>query len=262
MRSFSTTWIVPLFLPFVLALFRRALPRNTSAELAVADDDRSLPYGVAGAIMWALGLVIAVGGFYLLRFANVLIASMDRVDSNAVALFTAYPTPWIWMFFPGFACLILPWLTVLALLRRFGYAGQAARIVVKGNQQMGLNGERLMGWLAYCLVCPIGIFTVLALPMHLKVFPDELHLTHYRHWALVVFRFADARRAYIVDGYTLRDGSFQPHWDLLIDFADGRRLSGNAVGDGGTVPSEELVSILLGRSGLQPEHVRTVDDIR
>jgi len=76
-----------------------------------------------------------------------------------------------------------------------------------------------------------------------------------------LFRFADATHVYAIDGYYLRDGSFEPHPDLLIDFADGRRLSANAVGDGGTVPSQELVDILPERTHLHAVHVKTESDI-
>jgi hypothetical protein len=71
----------------------------------------------------------------------------------------------------------------------------------------------------------------------------------------------DARRLTIVDGYRLRDGSLHAAKDVLIDFSDGRRLQGNAVGDGGTSVPEDLLGLLIAKTGLTPEHALTRDDV-
>jgi hypothetical protein len=159
-------------------------------------------------------------------------------------------------------CLILPWITTLWLIRRFGYQGHAAEIVAEGNQKMGWDGERIMRWFVWGVIVPVAFFNVLAVPVHLSVGEDAVRVTHYAHLRPEVFRFEDARGAYTTDGYLLRDGSFQTHPDLFIDFADGRRLDANAVGDGGTVPPQKLVNLLLARTHLEPAHVRTESDIR
>jgi hypothetical protein len=76
-----------------------------------------------------------------------------------------------------------------------------------------------------------------------------------------VFPLNQAKRATLVDGYRLRDGSFQQKRDLYIDFADGRRLDVNAAGDGGTQIDNATVELLLARTGLQASHVSTVEDL-
>jgi hypothetical protein len=246
-----TYLLVSTVLPVVYSLFRRYAPRDPQAE-SVEDDGRRLPYGAAGACMWALGLLIAVGGFYGLAGINRLWGSFDQQS-----ILRIYPTKFIWAFAPGFAALLLPWLITLWGLRRLGYKAQAAEIVLEGNKKVGWNGERVMHWLGWGVVAPIVAFTIAAIPMHLSVLPDSVRVTHYAHVRPEVFYFVDATQAYAIDGYYLRDGSFERHPDLLIDFADGRRLSANAVGDGGTVPSQQLVNTLLERTGLQAVHVKT-----
>lgn len=62
-------------------------------------------------------------------------------------------------------------------------------------------------------------------------------------------------------GYRLRDSSFHPARDVVIDFADGRRLRANSVGDGGTSVREDLMKLLISKTGLNPEHTATLDDI-
>jgi MFS family permease len=256
MSRFLIPFAVSFAVPLVFSVFRRWAPRDRLAE-TVNDDGRRLPYGVAGACMWFLGVLIAFGGFFLLRLANRVWGSLDHQATLSV-----YPVAAIWAFLPGFAALTLPWLTTLWLMRRFGYAVQAAEIVAKGNEKMNLDGERVMHGLTWGVVLPVGLLTVMAIPMHLAVTHDEVRVTHYAHLSPEIFPFADARRAFSVDGNFLRDGRFQSHPDLVLCFADGRRLSANAVGDGGSTPSKELVDLLLGRTGLEAVHVKTVDEVR
>jgi hypothetical protein len=250
-----TPLVVGIALPLAYAAFRRWAPRDLAAE-AVPDDGRRLPYGAAGACMWALGITLAVGGFFLLKGANHLWASHD----HATAL-TIYPTSVIWCFLPAFAALSIPWLGTIWLLRRFGYAAQAAEIIANGNAKMNCNGERVMHWLGWGIVAPIAVFTLAAVPMHLSLYTDSIRVTHYAHLTPEVFSLADARRAYTVDGYSLRGGSFQTRPDLLIDFADGRRFKATVMSDGGDPPPEELVVELLAQTKLQPTHIRSIDDI-
>ena len=201
MAKFLPQFLVVLAVTLAFALFRRFAPRNP-AEEHVADNGRRLPYGVAGACMWLLGIAIAVGGFFALRTANHL-WSHPYQD----ALFVAYPPQVIWMFLPGFAAVAIPWVFTLWLLRRFGYAGQAAEIVENANQKGGFNCERVMKWLIWIIVVPIGLFTLPAIPMHLAVKSDQALLTHYGHIFPNRFYFSDARRAYWVEGHYVRVGS-------------------------------------------------------
>ncbi len=250
--------LVGVSIPITFALIARYFPRNVEKEVITADGDPSLPFGAAGGLMWLMGLTILVSGFYGLRGMNRVLSAYDA--GTRLPLLTVYPESAIWWFFPGFAALLLPWLLTLFLLRRNGYSGQAARIVAKGNAKAGWDGERVMHLLGWFVVLPIGLLTVPALWMHMSVFPDEIHVTHYGHMSSEVFQLAQARRAYWVDGYRLRDGSFQSRPDLVLDFGDGRRLSTNAVGNGGT-PSAAMVSLLLNLSHLQAEHVQTQEEL-
>jgi len=255
MSRYFIQFLVVITIPLVFSLFRRWAPRDLSIE-QVEDDGRRLPYGVAGTCMWILAILIAVGGFYALYGANRLWASFDND-----AVLSVYPDSAIWCFLPGFATMLIPWITTLWLLRRFSYAAQAAEIVTKGNAKMNVNGERVMHWLAWGILLPIAIFTLPAIPMHLTIDDNAVKVTHYRHVSPDVFKFTDARDAYLVDGYALRDGTFKSQKDLIIRFADGKQLSANAVGDGGSEPSEELISNLLSRCHLNAIEVKTSDDI-
>ena len=65
----------------------------------------------------------------------------------------------------------------------------------------------------------------------------------------------------MIDGYRLRDGSFNTSKDIVVDFANGRRLRGNAVGDGGTDVEDQIVRLFVIKTGLEPGFAQTVEDI-
>jgi hypothetical protein len=155
----------------------------------------------------------------------------------------------------------LPLPLTLWFLRRLGYSGQAAEIVASGNSKAGYDCERVMSRLAWGIVLPIALCTLPAIPMHLSVGAGEVRVTYYGYLTPEVFRLSDAKRAWKVDGYYLRDGKFKPHPDLLIDFGDGRRLDANAVGDGGSQPSDQLIHLLLDGRNLTQAHVQTPKEI-
>jgi len=247
--------VVGLVVSLAFALFRRFAPWDSSSDPMV-DNGRRLPYGVAGVSMWVLGALIGVGGFCLLKSVNWFWASLDRD-----AILTVYPVAFIWGFLPGFAAIALPWPLTLWLLRRFGYSGQAAEIVAAANRKGGYDSERVMRWAAWVTLLPIALFTLPAIPMHLSAGAREVRVTPYGHLSPEVFRLADAKKAWRTDGYYLQDGKFASHPDLLIDFADGRRLDANAVGDSGGRPLDQLIHLLLDDSNLTPVHVQTAQEI-
>ena len=118
-----------------------------------------------------------------------------------------------------------------------------------------------MKWLSIWVVGPIAWFTVLAIPMHLSITESEVRVGHYASLETEVFPLNQAKRATLVDGYRLRDGSFQQKRDLYVDFADGRRLDLNAAGDGGTQISNATVELLLAKTGLSLTHVSTREEL-
>ena len=241
-----------------LAAFRRLAPAKPHPELERYDraESERLPAGSFAAITIALGLVIAVGGYFALRSLNHAFA---KADSNV--LLQVFPVSAIWSFLPGVAALAVPWPVTIAVLRRTRFRDDAAYIEAESSAKSGIDCYRVMMGMVLFLVLPIGLFTALALPERLTLTDRDIEWTHYASVRPEVFAYADARRATFVDGYLLRDGSFQRHPDLILDFVDGRRLSANATGDGGSVPSEEEIRILLERTGLTPGHLKKREEL-
>jgi hypothetical protein len=251
--------VVPFAVVVMMALFRRIAPGRERAAHHRYDerqDPEPLPTGAVGAAMWSLGIVLALS-FFVLRGANRRWAHLE-----GPAILTQFATQAIWCFFPGFAALAVPWPLTVWYLRRRGRWEEADSIEDESDRRGGgVESYQVMKWLSFGLVCPIAFFTLLAIPIHLSITDSEVRVGHYASWRPEKFEFKDARRLTVIEGYRIRDGEFKPAKDLVIDFADGRRLRGNAVGDGGTSIRDDVMNLLLEKIGLTPGHARTLEEI-
>jgi hypothetical protein len=242
----------------IIALFRRMAPPRSRLAGHSYDEfqvPEPLPTGVIGAAMWSLGIGLCLL-FFALRGANHLWASLE-----GPAILTQYATAVIWCFFPGFAALSIPWPLTVWYLRRIGRWEEADGIEDASDSKSGLDSFRIMKRLSFWLVCPIAFFTLLAIPIHLSITNSEVRVGHYASIREERFPLKEARRMTIVDGYKLRDGSFTAAKDVIIDFADGRRLRGNQVGDGGSSVRDDVLQLLIAKTGLTPQHALTADEI-
>lgn len=251
--------LVPLAIGVAFALFRRYFPAKPDLTLQRYDrpEGKRLPTGAFSAITIAMALAIAVAGYFTLVATNHFFAKSD-----GPALAQAFPTPAIWCFLPGFAALAVPWPLTIALLRRSTYRDEAAYVEDEGSRKSGFDCFRVMVGMNLFIVLPIAVFTFLALPERLTLTDREILWTNYASLTPEHFAYADAIRLTNVDGYKLRDGTFKPHKDMLVDFRDGRRLSMNAVGDGGSEPSVDELNLIRAKTGLIPDEVQTVENLR
>lgn len=205
--------------------------------------------------MWCLGTGLALL-FFVLRGANHLWASLE-----GPSILTQYATPVIWCFLPGLAALSIPWPLTVWYLRKVGRWEEADNIQDVSDSKGGIDSFRMMKWLSIVLVGPIALLTLLAIPIHLSISDSEVRVGHYASLRTERFSMSDARRLTVVDGFRLRDGSIRPAKDIIIDFADGRRLRGNQVGDGRTNVRDDIMGLLIEKTGLTPEHALTADEI-
>jgi hypothetical protein len=257
--SWVPKFLVPIGISLAFAAFRKYFPATSNPTLERYDqpEGKRLPTGAFGAITISMGLSIAIGAYFGLRAINQQFAKAD-----GPALVQALPVSAIWCFLPGFAALAIPWPLTIALLRRSEYRDEAAYIEAEGSNKSGFDCFRVMVGMNLFIVLPIALFTVLALPERLTLTEHNILWTHYASLKPEIFNYSDILRLTKVDGYLLRDGSFKSHKDLFIDFKDGRRLSANAVGDGGTEPSTQEINVLLDKTGLIPREVRTREEIQ
>jgi hypothetical protein len=214
-----------------------------------------LPTGMIGSAMWSLGIGLALL-FFVLRGMNHFWASLEGPSG-----LTQYAPQVIWCFLPGFAALSIPWPLTVWYLRKVNRWKEADSIEDAADSKGGMNTLRVMKWLSVVVVSPIALFTLLAVPVHLSICDSEVRVGHYASFVTERFPLNKARRLTIVDGYRLRDGNIHPAKDVIIDFADGRRLRANQVGDGGTKARNDVMQLLIAKTGLTPEHASTADDV-
>jgi hypothetical protein len=242
----------------VLALFRRMAPPRSRLASHRYDESQvpePLPTGIIGGAMWSLGIGFALL-FFVLRSANHLWASFE-----GPSILTQFAPPVVWCFFPGFAALTIPWPLTVWYLRKVGRWEEADGVEDTSDSKSGMNTSRIMKWLSIVVVAPIAFFTLLAVPIHLSISDSEVRVGHYAKFLTERFPLNQARRLTLVEGYRLREGAIHPAKDVILDFADGRRLRGNQVGDGGTPVRDDVMELLIAKTGLAAEHALTADDV-
>jgi hypothetical protein len=242
-----------------MQLFRRLAPAppepESLSDYKHAQKPEPLPSGVIGGFMGFVGISLALT-FFLLRWANHAWAQMDGPADMRI-----YTVSAIWCFLPGFAAIAIPWPFTVWLLRRLGRTDEADSITSESNQKGGVDSYKVLKWMSIGIVGPIALFTLPAIPMHLSIADSEIRVGRYARLNSEIYPLNQAKRAILVDGYSLRDGSFQPQQDLYLYFADRRLLDMNAAGDGGSTISNDVVELILGKTELNLEHVKVRSDL-
>jgi hypothetical protein len=191
----------------------------------------------------------------------VFLSGWDAV-LDGPASFRLFPQTAIWWFFPGFVALTVGYEIVLQLWSRFGDSGRAARYNAWSNAKAGFDGRRLLLWMALIVAAPIGIFTLLELPVHVSV-TDQAIIDHgYGLSKAKIYRYDAAHRLTVIDGFRGRDGSLTSQAGIILDFNDGQRWSSAHSGDFKKQVNPALLEFLVQKTKLSPGHAETVDDIR
>jgi hypothetical protein len=116
-----------------------------------------------------------------------------------------------------------------------------------------------MKWLSIGVVGPIAVLTLLAVPIHLSITDSEVRVGHYASFRPDIFPLNDARSLTIVDVHELQGDRSHQTKDVIVEFADGRRLRGNQVGDGGTGVRNDVMQLLIDKTGLTPRYSSTTE---
>jgi hypothetical protein len=249
-------FLVPIAIALAFALFRRMAPPRARMAGHRYDEPQipePLAPGVIGGAMWSVGIALAML-FFVLRGANHLWASLE-----GPSLLTQYAPQVFWCFLPGFAAVSIPWPLTVWYLRRVGRWEEADSIQDASDSKGGFDSLRVMKWLSIGVVGPIAVVTLLAVPIHLSITDSEVRVGHYASFHPEIFPLKDARRLTIVDEYKLQGGHTHETKDVIVDLADGRRLRGNQVGDSATSVHNDVMQLLIEKTGLTPRYLSTTD---
>ena len=232
-----------------LALARKFTKPPAAEVLPPISGDATLPSDFwVNLSMAVVGILVALATHAALVAGNRFFATRsDQID------LVLYPSHAIWWFFPGFAALCLSWEIVLRLWMLFA---PSRAIAYRDAATRSFDSTLILRWLAVLIVLPLGLVSVLALPIHTTLTRTYIDQGHFASFRREVLPFANAKDLTLFDGYTLRDGSFQPGAGILIRFKDGRIWNSTNVGVGNGPVDARVLGILAKNSGLPVQHTR------
>ena len=245
---------IPAIVLTVFAVARRYLPAKSAKEFGTAYsiDELSARFSftqwLVGAGMVAIGTVIAWGVHTLLVSLNQLFVSLEGPSD-----FVLLPQAAIWWFLPGFAAITLAWEATLGAWSVMGNKREVALYNYWTTAKAGFDSTRVLRIMAVAIVMPIAILTALALPEHAVLKKEEIRTRGYGFSGTQIYRYSDARRMTVIDGFRQRDGKVVKRAGIVLDFTDGRRWSSAAISNFKPNVDPELLKYLESKTGLEPQ---------
>lgn len=213
---------------------------------------------------WLVGIsMIAVGAGFVWTTHYVLV-SVNRFlaagDGSGTWL-RLWPQNAVWWFFPGFGALALCWEITLQLWSTFDRGDSSKLYRLWSDRRAGMDCTRILRWMALTIVAPIGVLTILALPMHTALRQKDIRVCGYAWAKCQTFDYSKAVKLTQVEGFRDRDGKLNRRAGIVVDFADGRRWSSADTGDFHDSVDPALQAFLRERTRLPLEQAQTEDDI-
>ena len=201
--------------------------------------------------LWLLyATLVAATGWAGPRFGNQLIANLD-----GPAVFRLYPSGATWCFLPflgavTFSVVLFEWTLPHVLGKQ---EGQLYRYWY--NTKSAFNVSKVFRWFTLGITLPVGLLTLIAIPVHTSVQQDAMRFTPYGHLRPIAYRYERIRAITTTQGIRGRDGSFVHDPCILVTFDDGTRWSsGDLLRDPDPAINKDLLAFLVTRSGVQPVH--------
>jgi hypothetical protein len=253
---------VPVAVALVFVLARRYM---SAAKLkppagAYSRDDLDVRFS---SVQWfvgtgtaLLGILFALGSYEFFLRTNHFLASFD-----GPANFWIWPQSAIWWFFPMLGALTLSWELVLQVWARFGDRNEANLYSYWSCEKVGFKSRKMLRWMAILIALPVGLLTALALPMHTAIRQNDIKDCGYAFAQCKVYRYADARRLTVIEGFRNRDGKFNRRAGIVIDFSDGRRWSSADNGDFGKPVDPDFALFLATTTNLPFNYLQTEAEI-
>jgi hypothetical protein len=253
---------VPVVVVLVFALARRYLSSATlkPPETAYSREDLDFRFNnvqwLVGAGMVVIGVLFAYGSNAALLKTNRFLTSLD-----GPANYWIRPQSAIWWFFFGFGAVTLSWEFVLQVWARFGNRDEANLYRYCSNHKLGLDATKLLRGMAILIARPVGIFTVLALPIRTALRQSGIKDCGYAFAPCKLCRYARARRITAIERYRDRDGKLNRSAGILVDFSDGRRWSSANEGDLSKSFDPDFAMVLATKTNLPCNYPQTEADM-
>ncbi len=253
--------LVPFAVFLVFALARRYMPAIApSSEIAIPKEDFSARFRSA---QWIVTISMVVIGIAFAWSTHALLVWLNHSYSISLSSegFRLWEQPAIWWFFPGFGAATLCWELTLRLWSTFGNRDEASLYNWWSNRRTGFDATKLLRWMALVITLPIGILTVLAIPMHSTLRANDIIECGYAFSACRTYRYVDAMNMTQIDGFRDRDGKLLPRAGIVIEFKDGRRWSSAKWGDFHKTVDPNLTEFLKTKVRIPLEYAATETDL-
>lgn len=265
-------WIGKLLVPVVvlaaLAFFRKQY-RSKSRQLSDAEIDR-LDERFA-TIRWLPVLAMVVVGVAFVFVTHTAPVKLNQIwaSSGNPSDIRLYPQTAIWWFFPGFGALSLSWEITLQIWAAFGdratvnlYSDWSnVTSTMWSGSYRGMDSRKVLRVLSLVITLPIGLFTVLALPMHATIGPTTITDCGYGFKPCVAYPLSAATRMTEIEGFRQTNGNLTKQAGLVVDFRDGRRWNSADWGNFEDNVDPKLEQFLAERTGLMVGRAVTEEDI-
>jgi len=254
--------LVPIVVLIVIAMARKYIPA-TSARTSEQKYSRQELDARFASTQWFVGLgMVLVGSLFAVCTHTALVwLNSYLATKDGSAQYVLWPQSAIWWFFPGFGALALSWDITLRLWVLLGHREDAELYNYWSVLKAGFDCTKLLRWLAVLIVLPVGVLTILALPIHAVLRQEDIRDCGFAFAPCKDYRYADARRITIIDGFRDRDGKLTRRASIVIDFNDGRRWSSADIGDFNERLDPALKESLEDRTHLHYNYAQTEADI-
>jgi hypothetical protein len=255
--NWLTALLVPIAVSATFAFARKYL--TASSMRPPVGENLLIPFGGTSGVnicIIAVGVVFAASTYALLAWLSRLIATME-----GPAEIWLWPQSAIWWFFPLFGAITLSWEIVLQLWSTFGNREAAYAYNYGWAQTAGFDSTRMLRWMGVFIALPIGIVTILALPMHVALGKDEIRDCGYAFSGCEVYGYVDARRMTAIEGSRNRYGMLVRRAGIVINFSDGQRWSSGDIGDFRDSIDPQLAEFLESKTHLPLNQAVTEADI-
>ncbi len=115
--------------------------------------------------------------------------------------------------------------------------------------------------MAVVIGLPMAILTILAIPQHTVLQENEIRARGYGFSRVQIYRYAEARKMTIIQGFRRRDGTLVRRAGIVLDFVDGRRWSSADISDFKSTIDSTLFSYLREKTNLDPHYAESDSEI-
>jgi hypothetical protein len=254
--------IVPAAVVTVLALLRRYMPARKTDPQSLHDrkvdveEFRNTSVGVYSA------MVVVMIAFAFFSHQALVAANRHLAEADGPASFRLLPSSAIWWFFPGFGALCFSWEITLLAWSLLGGSSRVTRFIDWTNERAGYDSTRALRWMGLLLAMPIGVATLLAIPMHSSVRDNDIVVGRYAKFTVQYLPYSQASSLAQVDGFRGRNGKFSAHAEMIVDFNNGTRWRSADNRDFTPEPDPGLAEFLQLKTGLPVGHFETEADLR